>query len=83
LPATGPAPVKNRDAAPRPNRIAIEVIRSDPALVDRLAIPAGPPTWESIGTDELLRQLDRIGLAGGIVVKNGKRQVWFHAAGGG
>lgn len=64
---------------PRMN-IRIETVRTDPALVNRLAIPRTVGGWETIGTDELLRQLGDHGLAGGVIVRDGRTTIWFSAA---
>lgn len=82
-PATLPAatqPAVKPSPEPRPRQVVIEVFHTDPTLVARLSVPQTPGGWEVIGTDELLRQLDRIGLAGGVVVRNGKSRVWFRPA---
>ena len=65
--------------ASRPSRsaVVIQTIRTDPTLVDRLAVPRQIGGWETIGTDELLGELKAVGLAGGVVVRDGRSTVWF------
>ena len=85
-PSTAVAPVL-ADALPtihivrqsRPN-IVVQTIATDTTLVDRFAVRPSAGGWEAIGTDELLQQLSANGLAGGVVVRDGKPTIWFSAA---
>lgn len=63
----------------RPARVEVTItnLRTDPTLVDRLAVPRTVGGWETISTDELLRELHKSGLSGGVVVRQGKPTVWF------
>ena len=69
-------------ARPAPKPVTITTVRTDPNLLAELAVPRSSGGWQRIGTDELLRELDRVGLAGGVVVQGGKPRLWFRAPAG-
>jgi hypothetical protein len=57
-------------SAPTASIATIEFIQNDPTLIDRLAIPAQPPTWRFISDDELLQELAAAGQPTGLIRMN-------------
>jgi hypothetical protein len=83
-PAGGVPPTPRVVAGPTrtPATVTITTIKTNPNLLAELAVPRWADGWRRIGTDELLRELGRSGLAGGVVVRDGKPQLWFRVPGG-
>jgi hypothetical protein len=61
--------------SPKPapsDSIVIERIETDPHIVERLAVVARPPIWQTIGDDELLSNLAHEGHPAALAYVNGQ-----------
>lgn len=67
FPAPIPSPVgPGRPIAPENPKTVVVRIRSDPGLLDRLAIRPDKAAWKAIGDDELLHELAEAGRPAGL-----------------
>jgi hypothetical protein len=66
-------------AASRPGSVPVVITRiaTDPTLVDRLAVRGPPAGVERLDADGLQRALGSAGLAGGVIVRRGRPEVWW------
>jgi hypothetical protein len=77
--AISPAPVpptvaiveSRVDPAPAPS-VMIVHIRTDPAIIERLAMQVSSPRWQSIGDEELLTALADAGRPAGLIHVQGR-----------
>ena len=87
-PATQPVPATQAVAVSRPpalptrpktRQIVIQVIRTEPNIVKRLATPSQKPSWRRLSDDELIQELADAGCPAGLAWIDGRELVLYRS----